>query len=84
MPRWLAQFRLVLRSLFRRRRVDQELDEELQYHLEREVDEGLKSGLALQEARACSHCCRLAWRRVELRALPQAPRVGDGVIVESV
>ena len=51
MWRWLAQFRLVLRSLIRRRRVDQELDEELRYHLEREIDEGLKSGLPLYEAR---------------------------------
>ena len=51
MSRWLTQFRLILRSLFRRRRVDRELDEELQYHLEREIGEGLKIGLGPQEAR---------------------------------
>jgi hypothetical protein len=29
MSRWLAQTRLAFRSVFRRKRVDQELDEEL-------------------------------------------------------
>jgi hypothetical protein len=38
-------------SLFGKKRVDDELDEELQYHLEREIDEGLKAGLAPDEAR---------------------------------
>src|SRR5437867_5583542 len=51
MSRWLTQLRLALRSVFRRKRVDQELDEELQYHLERQIDEGLCAGLASEEAR---------------------------------
>ena len=51
MSRWFAQHRLVFRSLFQRKRVDEELDEELQYHLERQIDEGLKTGLAPEEAR---------------------------------
>jgi hypothetical protein len=37
MSRWVTQFRLALRSVFLRKRVDQELDEELQYHLERQI-----------------------------------------------
>jgi predicted permease len=51
MSRWLTQFRLALRSVFLRRRVDQELDEELQYHLERQIREGLNTGLTPEEAR---------------------------------
>ncbi len=43
--------RLRLRSLFRRSQVEQELDEELQYHLEREIDERLRKGLTPEEAR---------------------------------
>jgi hypothetical protein len=51
MSRWLTQFRLALRSVFLRKRVDQELDEELQYHLERQIKEGINTGLTPEEAR---------------------------------
>jgi macrolide transport system ATP-binding/permease protein len=51
MSRWLTQFRLALRSVFLRKRVDQELDEELQDHLERQIREGLNTGLTPEEAR---------------------------------
>lgn len=51
MPRWLIQFRLTLRSIFRRSRVELELDEEFQDHLRREIDEGLRNGLSPEEAR---------------------------------
>jgi predicted permease len=51
MSRWLTQFRLALRSVFLRKRIDQELDEELQYHLERQIREGLNTGLTPEEAR---------------------------------
>ncbi len=43
--------RLRLRSLFVRNRVEEELDEELQYHLEREIAEGLDRGMPMDEAR---------------------------------
>jgi hypothetical protein len=49
--RHLTQLRLFLRSFFGRTRVDQELNEELQYHLERQIEEDLKIGLAQEEAR---------------------------------
>jgi predicted permease len=49
--RWLAKLRLRLRSLFLRSRVEQELHEELRYHLEREIEEGLAAGLPPDEAR---------------------------------
>jgi predicted permease len=51
MSRLLAQFRLALRSVFLRQRVDRELEEELQYHLERQIKEGLTTGLTPEEAR---------------------------------
>ena len=51
MSQWLIQLRLRLRSLFRAGQVEQDLDQELQYHLERQIDEGLTDGLAPEEAR---------------------------------
>ena len=51
MPRWLAGLRVALRSVIRRRRVEEELAEEFQDHLQREIDEGLRAGLAPDEAR---------------------------------
>jgi hypothetical protein len=38
MEHWLFEVPLRLRSLFRRQRVEQDLDEELQYHLERKTE----------------------------------------------
>jgi macrolide transport system ATP-binding/permease protein len=49
--RLLARLRLRVRSLLLRARVEQELDEELRYHLEREIEEGLAAGLPRDEAR---------------------------------
>ena len=51
MPRWLTQVRLRFRSLFHGERVEQELREEMRYHLERLIEEGLGDGLSLDEAR---------------------------------
>jgi predicted permease len=48
---WLYTIPLRLRSLFRRRCVEQELDEELQFHLERKIAEGIANGLSPKEAR---------------------------------
>lgn len=42
---------LRMRSLFRRHAVDQDLDEELRFHLEREVEERVKDGESPSEAR---------------------------------
>lgn len=50
MSRLLTRIRLMIRSIFRRSRVDQELEEELRYHLERESDEQLRTGLTMEEA----------------------------------
>ena len=49
--RGAAKLRLRLRSLLRRDRVEEELDEELRFHLDRLTDEHVAAGLAPTEAR---------------------------------
>src|SRR6266849_324621 len=44
-------FRLRLRSLFARHQVERELDEELQYHLERETERYVAAGMSAENAR---------------------------------
>jgi predicted permease len=51
LERWLYSIRLRLRSLFRRRQVERELDEELRYHVERQAAEHMAAGLSAAEAR---------------------------------
>lgn len=47
-------FRLRLRSLFSRAGVERELDEELRYHLERQVDQNIAAGMSPAEARSAA------------------------------
>jgi hypothetical protein len=49
--RWVCVIRMRLRSLFFRANVEQELDEELRYHLEREIDERIAAGMNSKDAR---------------------------------
>ena len=49
--RWLTTLPLRLRSLFRRERVEQDLSEELQFHLDQKTQEYIASGLTPDEAR---------------------------------
>jgi len=49
--RFLDVVRKRLRSAFRRGRVEDELEEELRYHLEREIDENVAAGMSIEEAR---------------------------------
>ncbi|MGE5277061.1 MAG: ADOP family duplicated permease [Acidobacteriota bacterium] len=51
MERWWFTAPLRLKSIFRRRRVERELDEELQFHLEHKIEEGIAGGLSREEAR---------------------------------
>ncbi len=51
MEHWWFTARLRLRSILRRGRVERELDEELQFHLEHKIEEGIAAGLAPDEAR---------------------------------
>ena len=46
LDRWMLRILLRLRSLFRRSVVDHELDEEFQYHLERQTAEFVRRGMA--------------------------------------
>jgi predicted permease len=48
---WLYTIPLRLRSIFLRDRVEQELDDELQFHLERQVMEDIARGLTPEQAR---------------------------------
>jgi hypothetical protein len=48
---WWFTARLRLRFILRRTRVAQELDEELQFHLERKIEEGIAHGLSPKKAR---------------------------------
>ena len=49
--RWLYTFPLRLRSLFRRTHVEQELDEELAFHLQRQIEENRARGLTEEQVR---------------------------------
>ena len=49
--RWLYTIPLRLRSLFRRQQVEQELDEEFGYHVERKTDQYIAQGLPPEAAR---------------------------------
>src|ERR1700731_3075204 len=51
MEHWWFTARLRLRSILFGRRVERELDEELQFHLAQKIDEGIASGLSPKEAR---------------------------------
>jgi predicted permease len=48
---WLYTLPLRLRSLFRGRQMDRELDDEMQYHLEQLMQEHVARGLSSEEAR---------------------------------
>lgn len=60
---WIYTVRLRLRSLFRRQAVDQELDEELQYHVDLRTEENVAKGMSQREARRAA--------RIELGGLEQ-------------
>src|ERR1700683_2007610 len=49
--RWIYKRPLRLRSLFARRKADQELDEELRHHLDQKTQQLIARGMAPQEAR---------------------------------
>src|SRR5712691_5208349 len=51
MEHWWFTARLRLRSILLGRWVEQELNEELQFHLERKIEEGIANGLSPKEAR---------------------------------
>src|SRR5262245_41569449 len=60
---------LRLRSLFRRRQVERDLDEEIRYHLDRQIQQYLDSGFTPEEARlaAMRHFGGIEHRKEECR-----------------
>jgi putative ABC transport system permease protein len=67
--RWIRTVRMRLRSLFRKTRVDRELDDELRYHLARLTEDFVASGMSRVEARyaALREMGPLQQRREECR-----------------
>src|SRR5690242_14009531 len=51
LERWWNVTRMRLRTLMSRRRVETELEKELRYHLERQIDENLAAGMPAAQAR---------------------------------
>ena len=51
LERWFHTLPRRLRSLLRRNAAEQEMDEELQYHLERQVEQNIARGVSPEEAR---------------------------------
>src|SRR6516165_5496463 len=49
--RWLDVLRMKVRSLFRRRQIERDIDDELQFHLERNIEERVARGLSPDDAR---------------------------------
>ncbi len=48
--RWVSTFPLRVRTLFRKKRVEQELGEELKFHLDRQVEVLMEQGLSANDA----------------------------------
>ena len=69
MEHWWFTVPLRLRSLLRGRRVEEEMDEELRFHLENKIEEGIARGLSPDEARdaALRAMGGLEQRREEIR-----------------
>ena len=44
--RWLDKIRLRVRSLLQKPAVDRELDEEIRFHLERQIQENIAAGMS--------------------------------------
>src|SRR5437899_3263948 len=52
--RWFRRMTLRLRTLFQRNRVEQELEEEFQFHIERRIELEIARGLSPEEARSAA------------------------------
>jgi hypothetical protein len=48
---WLSELASSQRFLYRRRREEQQLDEELQFHLQRQIEHNRAAGMPPEEAR---------------------------------
>jgi putative ABC transport system permease protein len=91
---WFYTIPLRLRSLFRRSQVEQELDEELRYHIERQTEELIAKGMTAEEARYAAlrvmggverrkEECRDTWRVRWIELLAQDLRYGLRMLLKS-
>jgi len=55
MSRLLVRLQSLVRTLFWSGRVDREIDEELRFHVEEEIEAGRRAGLSYEEARSAAH-----------------------------
>src|SRR5437868_281096 len=53
--RWFARFRNVLRSLFRYRQAETDLEDEFRDHMEQEIESNIRAGMSPEEARFAAH-----------------------------
>jgi hypothetical protein len=53
--RWLTKLRMLLRSVFERRQLDAELDEELREHIEQEIGNNILAGMSQEEAKRAAN-----------------------------
>src|SRR5688572_25961239 len=52
--RWLRRIALRVRSIVMGTRVDRELDEEIQFHVDRQIDDNVARGMSPAQARAAA------------------------------
>src|SRR5260370_8155379 len=52
--RWFRQMTLRLRTLFQRNRVERELEEEFQFHIEQRIELEIARGLSPEDARSAA------------------------------
>ncbi len=83
---WIEALRERLRPVFDRERLQAEMDEELAFHLEREVERNVASGMSPRQARRAARArmggairpresVRRLWRGIELGGLGQESRL---------
>src|SRR5512145_2348027 len=77
--RWFYTVPLRLRSLFRRSQVEHELDEELRYHIKRQIEENIARGATEEEARyaALRAMGSVERRKEECRDMRRVRRLED-------
>ena len=78
---WFYTVPLRLRSVFHRQQAEQDLDDELQYHLDRKIEEGIARGLTPEQARdaALRAMDGLAQRKEECRDARRVNGIDNGV-----
>src|SRR5271170_2261986 len=91
---WTQRLWLRLQTLFRRERVAQELDHEIQFHLEQQIAENIAVGMSQEEARyaamrifgnrtGVAESTRETWGWIWLEQIGQDVRYGSRVLRRS-